>query len=493
MTLRSCEYELEWEIPLAMCPFILCSAAWVISSVQYCQLCTALQGVTSPANKGSSLHSLPPTSQGILPHIQRAFYNAHTTMHALESHLDPETVESLKPQEYGYEHDQGQLMPATSWKTLEVNCVSNTVTDSAGDSVSTVGLLHSPLTTGKLEDKVRFHLFRMMNDSDDYDCNAVLGAPGSVEVPPWSPAAIYAYCLMILALTLAVIAGNSLVIFAVAKFRSLQSRTNAYIVSLAFSDIVLAVLVLPLHLYESWNRWWDLPPWMCQVRDVLESSMVNISVANLCAVAVERYLAVCHPFAHTKVTNRITAVIIALCWVVPLAMWTIYEGSGRRYLGIEDLRYCLFQAGKCVFLLNQYDYYFPSATIFWIPMALIFITYGKIFATARRHARAIQALPRTEEQRKKNKDYLGNTKAAKVLGIVVACFVVCWTPVSLAFILDTEIGYGLVSPVVAQVLAWLGYLNSMMNPILYYIFSQNFKIAFKTIFGFKTATNHELG
>ncbi|XP_041371602.1 octopamine receptor Oamb-like [Gigantopelta aegis] len=332
-----------------------------------------------------------------------------------------------------------------------------------------------------------------MNDSGDYDCNAVLGAAGSTAVPPWSPAAIYAYCTMILILSLAVVAGNCLVIFAVAKFRKLQSRTNAYIVSLAFSDIGLAVLVLPLHLYESWNRWWDLPQWMCQARDVLESSMIHISIANLCAVAVERYLAVCHPFTHTKVTTRITAVIIVLCWLVPLAIWIIYDASGRRYVGIEDLRYCLFQAGNCVYLLNQYDYYVPSVTIVWVPMAVIFITYGKIFATARRHARAIQALPGGEERRKKNKDYLGNTKAARILGIVVACFVVCWTPVSLAFILDTEIGYGLVSPLVAQVLAWLGYLNSMMNPILYYIFSQDFKVAFKTIFGFKTATNQELG
>lgn len=72
-------------------------------------------------SKGSSLHNLPPTSQGLLPHIQRGFYNAYITMHTLESYLDPETIESLKPEDCGYEHDHGHLIPATSWKTLEVH------------------------------------------------------------------------------------------------------------------------------------------------------------------------------------------------------------------------------------------------------------------------------------------------------------------------------------------------------------------------------------
>ena len=72
-------------------------------------------------SKDSSLHNLPPTSQGLLPHIQRGFYNAYITMHTLESYLDPETIESLKPEDCGYEHDHGHLIPATSWKTLEVH------------------------------------------------------------------------------------------------------------------------------------------------------------------------------------------------------------------------------------------------------------------------------------------------------------------------------------------------------------------------------------
>ncbi|XP_041376819.1 5-hydroxytryptamine receptor 4-like [Gigantopelta aegis] len=180
----------------------------------------------------------------------------------------------------------------------------------------------------------KFHLISMMNDSDAYDCNAVLGALGT-------------------------------------------SRTNAYIVSLAFSDIGLAVLVLPQHIYESWNRRWGLPLWMCQLRLTVDTCMVHISVSSLCALAAEGYLAVCHPFTYAKVTTRITAVIIALCWVVPIAIWVGYEVSDRRYTGIEDILYCLFQSGRCVYLLNKYDHLLSIVMVFFIPLTVIFITYGK--------------------------------------------------------------------------------------------------------------------
>ena len=43
-------------------------------------------------SKSISHQNLPLTSQGIEPHIHRAFYNAYTTMHVLDAQLHVETV-----------------------------------------------------------------------------------------------------------------------------------------------------------------------------------------------------------------------------------------------------------------------------------------------------------------------------------------------------------------------------------------------------------------
>ena len=63
--------------------------------------------------------NLPPTSQGLEPHIYRAFYNAYITMHVLDKQLKI-TSEDLDPVDYGFKLDNGQLLPSTSWKTLEL-------------------------------------------------------------------------------------------------------------------------------------------------------------------------------------------------------------------------------------------------------------------------------------------------------------------------------------------------------------------------------------
>lgn len=77
-------------------------------------------------SKTSSLHNLPPTSKGISSHIKRSLYNAYTMMHCMDIPLDMENTMVLKPEDYGYEYDQGDLIPTTSWRILEphwsVNC-----------------------------------------------------------------------------------------------------------------------------------------------------------------------------------------------------------------------------------------------------------------------------------------------------------------------------------------------------------------------------------
>ena len=70
-------------------------------------------------SKSSSHQNLPPTSQGLEPHIYRAFYNAYTTMHALDSQTNKQT-EDLDPLNYGFTLESGNLVPSSTWKTLEV-------------------------------------------------------------------------------------------------------------------------------------------------------------------------------------------------------------------------------------------------------------------------------------------------------------------------------------------------------------------------------------
>lgn len=71
-------------------------------------------------------------------------------------------------------------------------------------------------------------------------------------------------------------------------------------------------------------------------------------------------------------------------------------------------------------------------------------------------------------------------KAARILGLILGAFILSWLPF---FIKEVIVGTGLstVSSEVAHFLTWLGYVNSLINPLLYTSFNEDFKLAFKKL------------
>ncbi|XP_011209676.4 5-hydroxytryptamine receptor 2A [Bactrocera dorsalis] len=84
-------------------------------------------------------------------------------------------------------------------------------------------------------------------------------------------------------------------------------------------------------------------------------------------------------------------------------------------------------------------------------------------------------------KRKETLEAKRERKAAKTLAIITGAFVICWLPFFVMALLlplceTCEINDGL-----ASVFLWLGYFNSTLNPVIYTIFSPEFRQAFKRI------------
>ena len=74
-------------------------------------------------------------------------------------------------------------------------------------------------------------------------------------------------------------------------------------------------------------------------------------------------------------------------------------------------------------------------------------------------------------------------KAARVLGIVMGIFTLCWLPFFLMYVILPFCGEdSCPMPRWAEnFITWLGYINSALNPIIYTIFNMDFRRAFKRI------------
>ncbi|KAI1721451.1 7 transmembrane receptor (rhodopsin family) domain-containing protein [Ditylenchus destructor] len=71
-------------------------------------------------------------------------------------------------------------------------------------------------------------------------------------------------------------------------------------------------------------------------------------------------------------------------------------------------------------------------------------------------------------------------KAWRTLAIITGTFVACWTPFFLVSLYRPICGCK-IPPAVESVTSWLGYLNSALNPVIYTIFSMDFRMAFQRI------------
>lgn len=91
------------------------------------------------------------------------------------------------------------------------------------------------------------------------------------------------------------------------------------------------------------------------------------------------------------------------------------------------------------------------------------------------------------------------TKAAKTLAIIVGGFILCWLPFFTIYLIRPFCDQ-CIPPTVFSVLFWLGYCNSAINPVIYALFSHEFRIAFKRIVcrcvctrsGFRASENFQM-
>ena len=85
----------------------------------------------------------------------------------------------------------------------------------------------------------------------------------------------------------------------------------------------------------------------------------------------------------------------------------------------------------------------------------------------------------------KSKYELREQRATKRMAIVMACFCFCWIPFLFMYLIRSFCDSCELDIHIQAAIIWLGYANSGINPILYTLFNDDFRKAFKILLGFK--------
>ncbi|XP_060092418.1 5-hydroxytryptamine receptor 1A [Heteronotia binoei] len=382
------------------------------------------------------------------------------------------------------------------------------------------------------------------------------------------------------ALILFAVLGNACVIAAIALERSLQTVANYLIGSLAVTDLMVSVLVLPMAaLYQVLGKW-TLGQVTCDIFISLDVLCCTSSILHLCAIALDRYWAITDPIDYVnKRTPRRAAVLISLTWLIgflisipPMLGWRTPEDR-------SDPNACTISKDHGYTIYSTFG-------AFYIPLLLMLVLYGRIFKAARFRIRktvkkadkkqqpspgqteadtclslspatppkgsngglrpqpqakswksavepkaclngavrltedgpvapsALEILEVSPSNSTKGHLPLPNShqphpaaatpgperknepknaeakrkmalarerKTVKTLGIIMGTFILCWLPFFIVALVLPFCATCYMPQELGALINWLGYSNSLLNPVIYAYFNKDFQSAFKKI------------
>ncbi|KAI4900220.1 hypothetical protein NFI96_006411 [Prochilodus magdalenae] len=281
--------------------------------------------------------------------------------------------------------------------------------------------------------------------------------------PERSVSAVYVFLYVCAtAVALMTVCGNLLIIISVCHFKQLHTPTNMLVLSLAVSDFLVGLLVMPAALIWMIESCWIFNRGFCIGFMLACYFLTSTSIYNVALIAVDRYFALSNPFLYTNTVSVSAMCAVVLCdWCILL----LYNVALQYFNG--NLSNWLMCPGDCFLLLNELWSLVDLLVTFILPCAVIIILYTLVFIIARRHAAAIRDLnaqTRTQTSKKLPDSMKSERKAAKVLGILVSVFLACLFPYFVYTLLGnvTEIEVDSF-----QKLLILVYLNSTINPVIY--------------------------
>ncbi|XP_052777607.1 5-hydroxytryptamine receptor 6-like [Mya arenaria] len=283
------------------------------------------------------------------------------------------------------------------------------------------------------------------------------------------------------------VTGNIMVFAAVIFNKKLRSVSNLFIMSLSMADLLLGtVVMIPATLNEIFGRW-ILASGFCVVWAGFDVMLCSASVLNVCLISLDRYIAVMSPLRYKViVTHRRAFAMIAAAWAIAICASFIPLGTGIHNPDLPTLTDLTFltETPQCLFIPSLTFVLIASTVTILLPIIVAFVLYYRVSKEAKRQACFVGVLIAPSNMllgaKVANKHIREpfTRKATITLGIIVGAYVVTWAPFLITNILEALCNC--VPAKLFSAFVWLGYFNSLINPIIYPFFMRDFRNVYLT-------------
>ncbi|XP_039672586.1 trace amine-associated receptor 13c-like [Perca fluviatilis] len=274
--------------------------------------------------------------------------------------------------------------------------------------------------------------------------------------PPWFE--VMFIHILLYSISLLTVALNLLIIISVSHFRQLHTPTNILLLSLAVSDLLVGLVLMPGEILRNTSCWF-LGDFVCFLYNYLSFIITTSSIGDMVLISIDRYVAICDPLHYTtRITVNRVKLCVCLCWLFSVSYSFLFVKDELTQPGRYNSCY-----GECVLVIDYVAAAVDLVLGFIVPVTVIIALYLRVFAVAVFQARAMRShiTAVTLQHSVTPKAKKSELKAARNLGVLVFVFLLCFCPyysVSLA-------GDSLVNALSATYV--LFYCNSCLNPLIY--------------------------
>ncbi|NWZ60925.1 GPR19 protein, partial [Haliaeetus albicilla] len=269
------------------------------------------------------------------------------------------------------------------------------------------------------------------------------------------------------ALWLVSVLGNSLVCLVIHRSRRTQSTTNYFVVSLACADLLISVASVPFVLLQFTYGRWVLGNAMCKLVRYVQYLTPGVQIYVLLSICVDRFYTILYPLSF-KVSREKAKKMILASWLFD----AVLASPAFFFYGSNSDHHCNF------FLPASWEGALYGAThllvVFLIPSTLIILFYQKVVryiwrigTDGRTVRRTMNIVPRTK------------VKTIKMFLTLNSVFLLSWLPFYVVQLWHPQETDYRQSTLLFLAVTWVSFSSSASKPTLYSVYNANFRRGMK--------------